>query len=408
MAVKLKNNARGFLAVAITDTDTQVTLAAGTGAAFPALSAGESFFATIVSTDNTFEIVDVTARAGDVLTVVRGAEETIPYAFGPGSLVELRVTVGNLTSTTAQVQKASELFREHRPGDAPDYFTLTGGALAAGLNGKVYRFAGMGTAYMQYSVPLELGQTYTLRLGYQRFTDSGDPANDGLTAGIDWYNGFSNKIGETVVHSDNTLLVSSLRREFSYSLGFPGGEVYDVYIPQSARYGIAWYRSYGVGHETDLDTLSLAPTALPTPLVVSADEIVIPSDFQWPAGMIPTGAGVADSYTVQRTFYVTMGGSDANTGTSLGSSLATIGAALAKAAALEVPCGVIVYPGEYTVQPDTEVPVNCLLYGYDLRATKLTLPNGLSQNNMFLLNSGVKVRGFTFTGLQHEAAPRLR
>jgi hypothetical protein len=405
MAVKLKNNARGFLAVAITDTDTQVTLAAGTGAAFPALSAGESFFATIVSTDNTFEIVDVTARAGDVLTVVRGAEETIPQAFGPGSLVELRVTVGNLTSTTAQVQKASELFREHRPGDAPDYFTLTGGALATGLNGKVYRFAGMGTAYMQYSVPLELGQTYTLRLGYQRFTDSGDPANDGLTAGIDWYNGFNNKIGETVVHSDNTLLVSSLRREFSYSLGFPGGEVYDVYIPQSARYGIAWYRSYGVGHETDLDTLSLAPTALPTPLVVSADEIVIPSDFQWPAGMIPTGAGVADSYTVERTFYVTMGGSDANTGTSLGSSLATIGAALTKAAALEVPCGVIVYPGEYTVQPDTEVPVNCLLYGYDLRATKLTLPNGLSQNNMFLLNSGVKVRGFTFTGLQHESAP---
>lgn len=405
MAVKLKNNARGFLAVAITDTDTQFTLAAGTGAAFPALSAGESFFATIVSTDNTFEIVDVTARAGDVLTVVRGAEETIPQAFGTGSLVELRVTVGNLTSTTAQVQKASELFREHRPGDAPDYFTLTGGALATGLNGKVYRFAGMGTAYMRYSVPLELGQTYTLRLGYQRFTDSGDPANDGLTAGIDWYNGFNNKISETVVHSDNTLLVSSLRREFSYSLGFPGGEVYDVYIPQSARYGIAWYRSYGVGHKTDLDTLSLAPTALPTPLVVSADEIVIPSDFQWPAGMIPTGAGVADSYTVQRTFYVTMGGSDANTGTSLGSSLATIGAALTKAAALEVPCGVIVYPGEYTVQPDTEVPVNCLLYGYDLRATKLTLPNGLSQNNMFLLNSGVKVRGFTFTGLQHDSAP---
>jgi len=85
MAVKLKNNARGFLAVAITDTDMQVTLAAGTGAAFPVLSAGESFFTTIVATDNTFEIVDVTARAGDVLTVVRGAEETI-RSVGPGSL----------------------------------------------------------------------------------------------------------------------------------------------------------------------------------------------------------------------------------------------------------------------------------------------------------------------------------
>jgi hypothetical protein len=405
MSVKLKNNARGFLAAAITDTGTQVTLTAGTGAAFPTLSAGENFFATIVSTDNALEIVNVTARAGDVLTVERGAEETIPQAFNPGSLVELRVTVGNLTSTTAQVQKASELFREHRPGDAPDYFNLSGGANAVGLNGKVYRFTGLGMAAMRYSVPLEAGQTYTFRGGYQRFKDSGDPANDGITAGIDWYNGFGNKIGEIVVHSDNTLLVSSLRREFSYSVGFAGGEAYDVYVPSSARYGIAWYRTYGVGHETDLDTLTLTQTALPTPLVVSADNLVIPSDFQWPAGTIPAGAGVADSYTVERTFYVTMGGNDANTGTSLGASLATIGTALAKAAVLAVPCGVIVYPGEYTVQPDTEVPVNCLLYGYDLRTTKLSLPSGLAQNNMFMLNSGTKVRGFTFTGLQHEAAP---
>lgn len=405
MAVILKNNARGFLAAAITDTDTQITLASGTGASFPELGSGDSFFATIVSTDNLLEIVNVVARTGDTLTVQRAAEGTVARSFSPGSLVELRVTVGNLTSTTAQVQKASELFREHRPGDAADYFNLSGGAGATGLNGKVYRFTGLGMAAMKFSVPLESGQSYTLRMGYQRFKDSGDPANDGITAGIDWYNGFNNKIGETVVHSDNTLLVSSLRREFSYSVGFAGGEAYDVYIPSSARYGIAWLRTYGVGHETDLDTLTLAHTQLPTPLVVSADDIVIPSDFQWPAGTIPTGAGVADSYTVARTFYVTMDGSDANAGTSLGTSLATIGAALAKAAALAQPCGIIVHPGEYTVQPDTEIPTNCALYAYDLRVTKISLPNGMEQNNMFLMNSGIKVRGFTFSGLQHEAPP---
>lgn len=405
MVVKLKNNARGFLATAITDTDTQITLTAGTGAAFPTLEGTDSFFATLVSADGLLEIVNVTARAGDVLTVERGAEDTIPQAFNPGSLVELRVTVGNLTSTTAQVQKASELFREYRPGDAPDYFNLSGGANAVGLNGKVYRFTGLGMAAMKYSVPFETGQSYTLRIGYQRFKDSGDPANDGITAGIDWYNGFDNKIGETVVHSDNTLLVSSLRREFSYSLGFAGGEAYDVYIPSSARYGVAWYRTYGVGHETDLDTLALARTALPTPLLVSADDIVIPSDFQWPAGTIPPGSGEYTAIPVARTFYVTMDGSDANTGTSLSAPLATIGAALAKAAATEESCGVIVHPGEYTVQPDTEIPANCLLYGYDLRATKIRLPNGMTQNNMFLMNSGIKVRGFTFVGLQHESPP---
>ena len=405
MTVKLKNNARGFLAEAISDTDTQLVLSTGYGASFPTLSSGETFFATIVSATSALEIVNVTARSGDVLTVQRGAEDTVPLAFGAGSLVELRVTVGNLLGTAEQVQKATELFREHRPGDAPDYFNLSGGSLTSGLNGKSYRFAGAGVAAMKYSVPLEPGQSYTLRVGYQRFADSGDPANDGITAGIDWYNGFGNKVGEVVVHSDNTLLVSSLRREYSYSVGFAGGPAYDVYVPTSARYGIAWFRTYGSGHLTDIYTLALAHVQQPASLVVSADEIVIPPDFQWPVGSIPSGAGASESYSVARTFYVTMDGSDANSGTSLAAPLATIGAALAKAAALGVPCGVVVHPGDYTVQPNTEIPSNCMLYGYDLRVTKLRLPAGMAQNNMFLMNSGIKVRGFTFTGLQHEDPP---
>jgi hypothetical protein len=98
-----------------------------------------------------------------------------------------------------------------------------------------------------------------------------------------------------------------------------------------------------------------------------------------------------------------MDGSDANAGTSLSVPLATVGAGLTKAALLNAPAIVIVYPGEYVVQPDTEIPTNCALYGYDLRVTKLSLPPGLQENNMFLMNSGIKVRGFTFTNLQHEA-----
>lgn len=403
--LKIKNNSRGFLATALSAADTQVALTAGTGASFPVLVAGETFFATIVAPDGGYEIVSVVARAGDTLTVQRGAEGTTARSFVQASLVELRVTVGNITGVSGTAQKVSELFREFRPGDAPDYFTLTGGSLTAGLNGKIYRFAGAGMAVMKHSVPFETGQSYTFRVGYQRFKDSGDPANDGVRAGIDWYNGFGNKIGEVVIHTDNTLLVSSLRREFAYSLGFGGGEAYDVYIPSSARYGIAWYRAYGAGHETDLDTLALQWSEPPTPLSVSAEDIVIPTDFKWPAGTIPAGAGVTDPYTVARTFYVTMTGSDANAGTSLSVPKATIGSALAAAAATNQSCTVIVHPGEYTVQPDTVVPTNCALYGYDLRATKISLPNGLTQNNMFQLTSGCKVRGFTFSGLQHESPP---
>jgi hypothetical protein len=402
MAVKLKNNARGFLSVAITQSDTQLVLTSGTGASFPVLVSGDTFFATLVSADGLSEIVNVTARSGDTLTVTRAAESTTALSFNPGTLVELRVTAGNILATLTD----DKLFREYRPGDDPKKFALAGGSITASLNGNVYRFAGQGTAYMVDSVPLEPGQTYTFRLGYQRFKNSGDPANDGITAGIDWYNGYNNKIGETVVHSDNTLLVSSLLRQAEYSLAFAGGEeVPDVYIPSSARYGIGWYRTFGIGHETDLVVLGFYNTPTPTPLLVSADDLIIPNNFKWPTGTIPLGGGLADSYTVARTFYVTMDGNNANTGRSLAVPFATIGAALAAAAATNLVCGVIVHPGEYVVQPNTVVPANCMLYGYDLRATRLSLPAGMEQNNMFQLDSGCKVRGFTFTNLQHESAP---
>jgi hypothetical protein len=319
MPITLKNNARGYLAQELTASATEAVLGAGTGSSFPALTTGDFFYATLVSAAGDLEIVKVTARIDDTLTIERGAEDTTPQIFAPGSLVELRVTVGNIeaAATTTTQAVANTLFREYRPGDAPDLFTLTGGEVTSSTNGGVYRFTGLGRADMKTSVPLDVEQSYTFRVGYQRFKDSGDPANDGITAGVTWYNGFDNSLGETVIHSDNTLLVSSLHREFSYSIGFGGGPVYDVYAPSGARYAVPWFRTFGSDHQTDLDTLYLARTELPTPLVVSADEIVVPDDFQWPAGTIPAGAGVSDPYTVARTFYVTMEGSDANSGTSL-------------------------------------------------------------------------------------------
>jgi hypothetical protein len=118
-----------------------------------------------------------------------------------------------------------------------------------------------------------------------------------------------------------------------------------------------------------------------------------------------TGGGWQPFQTqgVARTFYVSMTGDNTNSGTSTGAPLATINAALTKAAVGGASNIVIVHPGEYEVQPDTEIPANCALYGYDLRVTKLSLPDGQEENNMFLMNSGIKVRGFTFSGLQHDA-----
>ncbi len=171
MTVRYTNNARGYLAEVISATDTELTLTPGRAALFPVLPAGGSYNVTLVAPDGGSEIVTVTGATGDIFTVTRGAEDTTPRLFTAGSLVELRVTAAVIndaydavTGALTQAQKASELFREYRPGDAPDYFTLTGGALTAGLNGKVYRFTGMGTAYMLHSVPLEPGQTLAIRI----------------------------------------------------------------------------------------------------------------------------------------------------------------------------------------------------------------------------------------------------
>lgn len=103
MGIKLKNNARSTLLASITAADTIIVLESGGGSAFPSLSLGEHFYATIVATSGSYEIVDVTARSGDVLTVTRGAESTTATAFPAGSLIELRVTAAAIVEATTAV-----------------------------------------------------------------------------------------------------------------------------------------------------------------------------------------------------------------------------------------------------------------------------------------------------------------
>ena len=153
------------------------------------------------------------------------------------------------------------------------------------------------------------------------------------------------------------------------------------------------------------------------PVVVNNDWYYFIDDTNtWAnTGLLPALAEqLTPRKAVERTFYVTMNGNDndantyinqtSNTGMSIYKPFGTIGAALAAANATGQSCIVIVHPGEYTVSPETEIPRNCALYGYDPRVTKVSMAEGYEENNMFLLNSGCKLRGFTFTNLRHEAS----
>lgn len=106
MGIQLKNNASGTLATAISASDTGIVLTIGNGASFPALGAGDYFYATLESTGGTFEVTKVTARSGDSMTVVRAQEGSIANSFAAGSRIELRVTAQSVLDAVDQVTAA--------------------------------------------------------------------------------------------------------------------------------------------------------------------------------------------------------------------------------------------------------------------------------------------------------------
>lgn len=90
MGVKVSNNAFGTLSAGINTTDTTITVDSGQGTRFPTLGSGEYFFATLVDTSNNLEIVKVTARSTDSMTVIRAQDDTTAAAFAIGDRIELR------------------------------------------------------------------------------------------------------------------------------------------------------------------------------------------------------------------------------------------------------------------------------------------------------------------------------
>lgn len=99
--IELKNNAVGYLSTAISASDVGIALQAGNGAAFPVLTGDEFFYATIVSTSGTYEIVKVTARSSDSMTVVRAQEGTTAASFAVGARIEMRVTAQSIFDAIA-------------------------------------------------------------------------------------------------------------------------------------------------------------------------------------------------------------------------------------------------------------------------------------------------------------------
>ena len=333
---------------------------------------------------------------------------SIVLGADPGAGAELRVV-----SLAVSVRNSNILRRQAGfPGDTPEAFSssLTGRTEAAvsapgsevfGTYGYVRRLIGLNTLSTAERAHLRSETAAFLEVTWEfyRHADvaTGTPQ---VQLGLYYLDADFDAIGggDVVVETNTATVASGLQR----TTKLISKTVDAAYLnpPATAVYVVPYIKTLNATGSVDVIRLDWAhsaefATVSGSTNYVEAADVNVPGAFQWPQSSIP-------EFPVARTFYVTMDGSDSNSGTSLSKPLATINAAITKMAANGSSCVTIVQPGEYVVQPDTVIPENCALYGYDLRVTKLSLPSGQEQNNMFQLTSGVKVRGFTFSGLQHE------
>ena len=97
--LQFANNALSALASPITSADTTIYLQAGTGSLFPTPTSGQVFLATIYNSSSTsYEIVLVTARSGDTVTVVRAQENTTAQTWLTGNSFGMYPTKGTMQS----------------------------------------------------------------------------------------------------------------------------------------------------------------------------------------------------------------------------------------------------------------------------------------------------------------------
>jgi hypothetical protein len=85
------NNASTTLLSSLNATDTTMVVAAGTGSEFPNPTGGNYFYLTLSNIAGDQEIVKVTLRNTDTMTIVRGQDNTVARVWLPGDFVQLRI-----------------------------------------------------------------------------------------------------------------------------------------------------------------------------------------------------------------------------------------------------------------------------------------------------------------------------
>lgn len=128
------NNASSTLAAPIGPSATTANLAVGTGSLFPNPSAGQYFVMTFTdaATGLLNEIVWVTARSGDSITITRAQEGTAAQSWAAGDQAQNLLTAGQM----AALQSSSSGFANIA------VYAIVGGTQQVSVNGAAYTSIG--------------------------------------------------------------------------------------------------------------------------------------------------------------------------------------------------------------------------------------------------------------------------
>lgn len=144
--IQYANNATSTLAAGITAAATSLTLKTGEGARFPALTGSQYFMATLTRlSDGAIEVIKVTARSSDTLTIARAQEAVngaaTAYAFAAGDLIDNRLTAAALGAEFDRIETAATTptVEEFAGAGTAGPFTLSG---TPGTKAKTYVVVG--------------------------------------------------------------------------------------------------------------------------------------------------------------------------------------------------------------------------------------------------------------------------
>ena len=297
------NNATSTLNAGIGPSATSLTLAPGTGSVFPAISAGQAFYMTLLdaATQLINEIVLVTARAGDVCTVTRAQQGTTAKTWAASDIASQLVTAGDISNLLQGAGLQSGVYN-YAVGSGTNSITATlPSALTALANGFQVIVEAAGANTGAATLTMTLGSTVQPAKNIVKGNGSALAAGDIPGAGypiILVYNGtnfvMSNPTTSSTANVAGGAANEILIQTASSTTGFISApSVADEYLHWTGS-AFAWSHAVGSFNgrtgavtPTTGDYTAAEVGAVSTASVTGSNQLLVQNGFQYlPGGLI--------------------------------------------------------------------------------------------------------------------------